>query len=419
MTGPAQKASETPAHAERVPTASAAAAQQPAGTTATDEPDIVATSENTDDTDPRSAKEGAGLNLNVNEGEPKGRQIASVGLQRGSTPHAPQQNSHAQAEAFFSLRDRLPLQVFNEETRLQKLSHWGPMITSVASIVLTVFVWLSAQKLTEEQVALQSKQIQLQSEQAQAELADLRTRFFTDLTSQNETSRTLAELGLAGHGLKALPVIYQTLGVEQSDIRDSGVNVVYRLFQAQGTPEARTDLLQKLMDEVKSPNKTLQAGIVQSFVKLAPILHHDERASVVQFLQIHANPRDRCADNEGRNMLHEAVNFFGNDALAVPHLLNIARYPQCGKGWIQAMLNLESAASQLAPPERADLLKKIDALKSDVLFNLPKNVSAESLNPATAFGAFLKPGEVDLTFEQFQGKVVEEFDKLRQSLGAQ
>jgi hypothetical protein len=337
---------------------------------------------------------------------------ATVDSPRASQFQPPQSNSQGPAESFFSLRERVPLQLFNEETRLQKLSHWGPTLTSIASIILTVFVWLSAQKLTQQQV-------DLQTEQVQAELADMRTKFFSDLTSKDETARTLAELGLAGHGLKAFPVIHMTLGVEQGDIRESGVNVVYRLFQAQGTLDERSNVLSRLMNEVNSTNKTLHTGVVQSFVKLAPLLHPDERETVVQFLQVRANPRDRCSDDEGRNMLHEAVNFFGNDPGAVSQLLTVARYPQCGNGWIQTMLNLNSAGTQMSAPERADLVQKVDQIKAEVLSNLPQSVSAQSLDPPTAFGAFLKPREVDLTFDQFRTRVIEEFDKLRRSLGAQ
>jgi len=212
---------------------------------------------------------------------------------------ATNENSHLKVGQFFALRDRLPIQVFNEETKLKKFLQVGPILLSIASIVLTFFVWRNTDKLTTQQLELQKQQTELQNDRVQAELADLRFKFLNDLTAIDEHKKTPAEISLAAHGLNAFPVIHSALGVEQGDIRRSAVNVVHRLFQAE-KEDGRKELLKKLEEEFAFPNKTLHTGVVESFVNIEPLLSPEQRAQILAFLEQTVVPQNVCSDQEGR-----------------------------------------------------------------------------------------------------------------------
>jgi len=322
------------------------------------------------------------------------------------------------------LDQRFPVQVYTEETFGQKLSHWGPTITSFIFIFLTYFIWYNGQKLSEQQVDLQRQQTNLQVQQAQlqterstAELADMRSKFFNDLTATDENKKTLAEIGLAGHGLKAMGVVHLALGVEQGEIRKSGVNVVYRLFQAEMKPEGRAQLLQQLINEFDSPNEILHMGVAQSLVKIEPLLNPKERQQVIDFLQECIPPQSTCSNQEGRDTIQEAAKFVSaKDINSTLYLLAIIQCPRCGDGWLQAMLKLETAAGEMQPSQRASLRIKIEQLRREVLESLREHVSDEDLAKGTGFERFMKKGQMSIDFEEFKRKVDEEFNTLLQSL---
>jgi hypothetical protein len=317
------------------------------------------------------------------------------------------------APHLFASGERLPIDVSEKESFGKKLSHWGPTITSIASIVLTMFVWVNARKLSEQQITLQKKQTELQDEQVKAEVADMRTKFFNDLTSTDENKKTLAEIGLAGYGVKAMPVVHLALGVEQGEIRRSAVNVVYRLFQAEMTMDGRKQLMDQLIREFDSPNKTLHTGVVQSLVKIEALMNSNERQQASIFLREKLPPQSTCSEQEGREMVQEAAKFFSaKDTNSVSYLLAIARYPKCGDGWLQAMLKLQESAREMPLPPRSDLLEKIKQLKSDVLKDLREQISDEDLAEGTGFARFGQKGQGSISFMEFRQRVEEEFNVL-------
>jgi hypothetical protein len=316
---------------------------------------------------------------------------------------------------YFSLHNRIPLQIFDDESRGKRLSHWGPTLTSIVSIILTVVVWISAEQLSKRQIELQTTQTQLQSEQVRAELADMRVKFLSDLTATDEDKKIPAEIGLAGHGRAAMPIVHFAMGVEQGEIRKSAVNVFYRMFQAAMSFEERNQLLEDLTARIKSPNRILHTGIVQALVKVGPLLNGAERQKVMAFLQENVPPEGVCAQPEGRGMVREAATFFrAQDTNAVPYLFSIVRNPKCGDGWLQAMIKLEDVAAK-QPQARADLLDKIRQTKGEVLTKLQENISEEDLTNG-GFEGFIKEGQVGINFPDFQSKVEEEFNRVAKSI---
>lgn len=334
------------------------------------------------------------------------------------------------------MADRFPVQVYADETLSQKIAHWGPTVIGIASIIITIavtlFVWYQGDKLGKQQVELQNQLVQ-------AELNDMRSKFFNDLTVADENKRTLAEIGLAGHGTKALQVVHLALGVEQSDIRKSAVNVVYRLFQAamnrsekdemlyrlmkefrlvQTTTNSseRDEILNHLMKEFKSPNKNLRMGVVQCMVKIEPLLTPPERLRVTNFLLTNVDPGNICTDREGRETVQEAAKFFNaNNAESTRYLLAIALCPKCGDGWLQAMYKLGAVLEELPPAQSAALQTKLNELRAEVLGSLHEKVSEEDLNKGAGFSKFLQKGQERITFEGFQKRVQEMFDEIIQS----
>lgn len=323
------------------------------------------------------------------------------------------------------LPERIPVHVYTEETFGQKLSHWGPTLIGFISIFLTAFVWYNGQKISNQQIELQKQQTKLQeqqtlqqNEQVQAELADIRTKFFDDLTSDDETKKTLAEIGLAGHGQKAMPVIHLALGVEQGEIRDSAVNVFYRLFLAEMKLEGRAQLLQQLMNEFTSPNKYLRIGVVQTLVRIEPLLEPTERQRAISFIETSAPPRDTCSDPEGREVVLEAATFFNlKKTHSTEYLLAVAQHPRCGNAWLQAMIKLGAAATELPPPLRSEVKRRITQLQGEVLGNLRENVSNEDLAAGAGFEQLMKKGQVSISFEELKRRVRVEFGSLIQAFG--
>lgn len=323
------------------------------------------------------------------------------------------------------LSERIPVHVYTEETFGQKLSHWGPTLTGFISIFLTAFVWYNGQKISDQQIELQKQQTRLQeqqtlqqNEQVQAELADIRTKFFDDLTSDDETKKTLAEIGLAGHGQKAMPVIHLALGVEQGEIRDSAVNVFYRLFLAEMKLEGRAQLLQQLMNEFASPNRYLRVGVVQTLARIEPLLEPAERQRAISFIETSAPPRDTCSDPEGREAVLEAATFFNlKKTHSTEYLLAVAQHPRCGNAWLQAMIKLGAAAPELPPPLRSEVKRRITQLQGGVLGDLRENVSNEDLAAGAGFEQLMKKGQVSISFEEFKRRVRGEFDSLIRAFG--
>jgi hypothetical protein len=238
-------------------------------------------------------------------------------------------------------------------------------------------------------------------------------KFLSDLSVTDEIKKTSAEIGLAGHGIeKAFPVVHLALGVEPVHIRKSAANVVYRLFQAEAN-EGREKLLGRLKDEFKFPNKTLHIGIVQSFVKIEPLLTAAQRAEVITFLQSKVMPVEACSYPEGREMALEAAQFMGSSrADGIPYLLAIVNVVRCGNAWLQAVINLENMAPQLSSQKRLELRKQIGKLKQEVLFCLPQNISEPELTMGIGFSRFLEAPKVVIEFEDFRRHLEKEFDRL-------
>ena len=343
----------------------------------------------------------------------------------GATTARAQLNKHAaatDAEKFFSLQQRFPLQVFEHESRWQKLGLLGPTFTGLASLVLTLFVWSNSSRLSREQNelqnSLQERQTQLQEKQVQAELSDIRFRFLNDLTAKEETKKVYAEIGLAGHGLAALPVVYFALGVEVEQIRSSAVKVFYRMFQASSSFAERDALLSELMKQMMSPNQNLRIGIVQSLVQVEPLLDPSERKKVITFLEDKVPPQNVCRQSEGRSMVKEAATFFrAGDANSIPYLLSVAKTPECGDGWMQAMVKLADVGAK-QPQRRGELLMMINQIRPQALNGLKERIGDETLREG-GFSEFLKPGQVEVTFTDFEQKVAAEFEELRKSLSEQ
>jgi hypothetical protein len=344
-----------------------------------------------------------------------GKASTNVG-QDGALAEVIRKNSRAKAEQFFKLPQRVPLQIFNEETWVQKLGHWGPAVTGLASLLLTGFVWVKTAELTERQVAIQDAQLQLQKQQSEAQTADTRFKFLTDLASPEEKTRTSAEIALARHP-QAFPVVHYALGLENDDIRKSALNVVYRLFQGE-TKDGRDALLNRLMKEFESPNKTLQTGIVQSFVKIESLLNPDQRRTVINSLQQNVAPQKSCTELNNREVVFEAANFVSSNRVdAMPYLLTVANVPRCGDAWIQAMYNILSFVPGMSAEERFRLREQIQQIKKDALDHLDRTAVEQDLAAGAGFAAFLSDGEVAATFEAFTKRVEKEFDALIAQLG--
>ncbi len=316
-------------------------------------------------------------------------------------------------ESIFPLAERVPIQLFDRESLGKKLSYWGPLVTGVASIVLTVFVWVSTRRISEQQIAIQTRQTQLQEEQVRAELADMRTKFFNDLTSTDETKKTFAAISLAGHGLKAWPVIHLALGVEQGDIRRSAVSVVYRMFQAEINSKDRTQVLDQLKLEFECPNETLHLGVIESLVELDPLMNPDEREQMRVFVQAKVPPETACKNPTGQGIVHEAAKFLNaTESAALPFFLSVASVPECGDGWQQAMVKLENAAPDLSPPQRRELLAKIQRIRTNVLNNLGTN--GESNTPRELGSLGTKNGSSNLGGSK--QTIEQEFNRLERAL---
>ena len=350
-----------------------------------------------------------------------GRATATAGRESLAT-----KNSNGPIDQFFPLPKRVPIQIFNKETSLQKLGYLGPTLLGLVSVVLTMVVFAKTQELTKEltgrqidlqkeQNELQNSQMRLQREQVEAELADLRFKFLNDLMATDESKTTPAEIGLAAHGMKAFPVVHFALGVEQGRSRRSAVNVVNRMFQSEKN-DGREQLLASLMSEFSFPNPTLHIGVVQSFVKIEPLLSPAQRADVINFLQCSVVPPKACSTQKGRDIVFETAKFIGSIPDANPYLLSIVNDPSCGNGWVQAMHNLENVAPQLSAQERAALLEKIGQLKKDVLDRLYDDFTNQQLLNGIAFADFVKKGKVRIEFEELRKRIEERFDVLTRKL---
>lgn len=341
-------------------------------------------------------------------------EVATDEAQGRSLTTSPSEELNGNADQFFTLSKRIPIQVFNEETRLQKLAHWGPVVTGVASLVLTAFVWVNTERLTKRQVDIQAKQLELQNQQVEA---DMRFKFIADITGTDGAKKTSAEITLAQNGMEAFPVVHYALGVEQEDVRKSALNVVYRLFQSE-TNANRDELLRKLMEEFRSPNKTLHTGIVQSFVKIESLMNEEQRRNVIGFLQQNIAPENACLVQDGREVVFEAAKFVGSKRRdAIPYLLTITNVPRCGDGWQQAMYNLRTFALDMSPEEKSDLRGKIEQIRKDVVGHLDQKISKEELAEGAGFIGSAKETEVGMTFEAFKKRVEEQFDTLISLLG--
>lgn len=308
---------------------------------------------------------------------------------------------------------RIPIHLFDEESRLKKLSYVGPVILGGASIVLTLMVWLNTKTLTTKQIELQQKQTELQAEQLAADEADMRTKFFNDLTSAEDDKKTFAAISLAGHGLKAMSVVHLALGVESGIVRESAVEVVHILFQS-GSLEDRNKLLERLKREFEYPNERLQLGVVQSYVEIEPLMNSEERGQTMQFLQERIL-QSRCSQALGRDVVHEAVKFFGAvDPRSLQYLVMISESPKCGSGWKQAIQNLVEIAGSLPASQRVDLQKQFQAKTSEVLKKLREQFTDAELADTSGFGIF--GSESNVTFVKFQEKVKEEFSRVELAL---
>lgn len=311
--------------------------------------------------------------------------------------------------------ERIPIHLFDDESRLKKLSYVGPVILGGASIFLTAVVWVNTTTLTRKQLELQERQTQLQEEQLSAEQADMRTKFFNDLTSTDDDKKTFAAISLAGHGLKAWPVVHLALGVESGEVRESGVEVVHILFQS-GSAGDRTSLLEHLKAELNYPNERLHLGVVQSYVEIEPLMNPTERLQTTQLLdeQILSS---RCSKQVGRETVHEAVKFFGvADSNSVKYLLTISGSPRCGSGWKQAIQNLVEIAGNLPASERARLQKQFQARTAEVLMKLRQEIGDQELTDSSGFGMF--GSESSVTFGRFEEKVKEEFKRVDVALSS-
>lgn len=309
--------------------------------------------------------------------------------------------------------ERIPIHLFDEESGLKKLSYVGPVLLGGFSIILTFVVWANTKTLTERQIELQRTQTELQAEQLAAQENDMRTKFFNDLTSDDPEKKTFAAISLAGHGLKAMSVVHLALGVESGQVRESAVEVVHILFQS-GSLGDRNKLLEQLKREFEYPNERLQLGVVQSLVEIEPLMNSEERGQTMQFLQERIL-QSRCSQALGREIVHEAVKFFGAvDPRSLPYLLLISESPRCGSGWKQAIQNLVEIAGSLPASQRVDLQKQFHAKTSEVLRKLPEQFTDVELADTSGFGIFAS--ESNVTFVKFQEKVKEQFSRVESAL---
>ncbi len=324
----------------------------------------------------------------------------------------------------FPLPKRFPLQVFMEETWGQRMSHWGPTITSLFSIGLAFVVWNSAQELSSKQVDLQERQLNLQAQQTlllnhqvTSELADTRAKFLNDLMMTNdENKRTIAEIGLAGQGANALPVVFFALGVEKDEIRRSGVDVFYRMFQNESV-EGRGSLLDQLIKQFEAPNRILHTGTVQALLEIGPLLNSTERQKIIAVLLQKFPPENVCSERDGRDLIREAATFVkASDPGALSLLLPIAAHPRCGGGWLQAMIKL-SAVGATDTQKRAEVLTKIDQIRTQSLASLRTTTTDDDLISG-GFDSFVEAGQVRVSFESFRRRVELEFDRLKVSLSS-
>jgi len=314
-------------------------------------------------------------------------------------------------EEHFPVKQRMPVQVFIEESFGQRLSHWGPTLTAVVSLILA-WVVIGLQR---QQIALNQKQTDLQTDQVKAQLAEMRFKFLNDLTDKEETKKIPAEIGLAGHGSDALPVVHFALGVEQGQIRDSAVSVVYRMFQA-GSYESRWTILQGLMKEFDSPNQLLHVGIVQSLVKIRPLMTPPEVQLAVSKLVERFPPQAACATVQGRTLVKTMATFFPvKDADSITELLKIVRHPRCGDGWEQAIIRLAEAAAAAPAAKRRELEPEVARIESEVLMGLRSTVSDDDL-ASGGFQEFVVNGQGPVKFDVFQKKVNADFTELKESL---
>ncbi|HKO62107.1 MAG TPA: hypothetical protein VJV03_13165 [Pyrinomonadaceae bacterium] len=374
---------------------------------------------------PAAASDNAGAAATEGAGAGAGA-TAGAGAVAGAVIN-PNQVSGAKTQSgvvdYFPISNRVPIQVFVEESIGQRVGHWGPVFIGFLSFLLAAVIAVNAYFLNQRQIALQEqqneltrKQNELHAAQSKAQLADMRFKFLNDLTDPDENKKTSAELSLASHGVNALPVIHFALGVEQPDIRDSAVNVVKRMFQAASIAE-RKEILDALTADFSSPNKLLHAGIVQSLVTIQPMLNADESRLITKVLDERFPPETVCADPEGRSLVKHLARFFPiKDAASLPHLMKIASCPRCGDAWSQAMIRLKSAANILPNEKRHELAIQLDSIEKEAMKDLRTKVTDEDLESGGFQVFYDDSGSGSLAFEDFEKRVAEEFRQLREYL---
>lgn len=84
---------------------------------------------------------------------------------------------------------------------------------------------------------------------------------------------------------------------------------------------------------------------------------------------------------------------------------------------MQAMVKLADVGAK-QPQRRGELLMMINQIRPQALNGLKERIGDETLREG-GFSEFLKPGQVEVTFTDFEQKVAAEFEELRKSLSEQ
>jgi hypothetical protein len=259
---------------------------------------------------------------------------------------------------------------------LHKIGYLGPTLTGLGSLVIAGLVFYYGNKLNNLQIQLQTQQTELAARQTEineaqkrAAISDMLSKFFTDLTDTNESKKTFAAIGLAAHGEDALPVVKLALGVEQSPIRASAVDVVVLLFQSGSINRAK--LFDELMSYLESPNLQLRRGVLECFFRMGNQLKQEEEGQkIIQYLNEKVNPDGQCWNEGDEQILLGAAKLLSNWPRidSRDYLLRIARTFNCKRSaWFQALESLPEVTRPLGKNERQTIIKHLEELRPTLL----------------------------------------------------
>lgn len=236
------------------------------------------------------------------------------------------------------------------------LKDFGPPLTGFATAAVAALVFYYGHQF-------QDRQATTAADEAYLKILTEFSNSFEQLNNSNAATKTLAANRLALYGERALEPIKINLATEEKPVRDGAVLVVFQMFQAETVERS------KLMDSLrgyfeKSNSPYLRTGVIECFLKIAQYLPDEEKRKVVAVLRDKLRPED-CTRKGEEETIENATIFlaYSPSRDSVELLLKIAGSDCKFEPRHYAIDSLPKAAAILTPPERTQLLKRLEEIR--------------------------------------------------------